>query len=197
MDQKQLLSACKDQLTLVLDFFPRVDAKASVILAVDTGMVGYLAAHLPPFESVQWWEYLAPSLVMALLTLSLWHLYKGAFPTLEGGNESLVYFREIARRTESKFIDEFMAQDERAYMKDILGQAWRNSEILTKKFNHLKCSFPFSPAASVLPWVIAPADFALWDTSLLRDLTPSSSSPIGSMASSPSLCLEFHSHSEL
>jgi hypothetical protein len=160
MEQKQLLSVCKDELTLVLDFFPRVDAKASVILAVDTGMVGYLAAHLPPLESVLWWEYLAPSLVVGLLTLSLWHLYKGAFPTLEGGNESLVYFREIARRTESRFIDEFMAQDERVYMKDILGQAWRNSEILTKKFNHLKCSFLFL-AASVLPWVIALADFAL------------------------------------
>jgi len=47
MEQKELLSACHDELVLVLSFFPRVDAKASVVLAVDTGMVGYLAAHLP------------------------------------------------------------------------------------------------------------------------------------------------------
>jgi len=160
MEQEQLLHTSKDELNLVLSFFPRVDAKASVVLAVNTGMVGYLAAHIPPLNSIRWWEYLPPSFAIALLTLSFWHLYKGAFPTLEGGNQSLVYFREIARRTESKFIDEFMAQEEVAYIKDVLAQSWRNSEILKEKFDHLKWSFIFL-AAAVLPWTIALADFAM------------------------------------
>jgi hypothetical protein len=160
METEQLLPACKDELNLVLSFFPRVDAKASVVLAVDTGMAGYLAAHLPPLYSLRWWEFLAPACAFALLVLSFWHLYKGAFPTLKGGDRSLVYFREIARRTESKFIDEFMLQEEVAYIKDTLGQVWRNSEILTDKFDHLKFSFIFL-AGAVLPWTIALADFAM------------------------------------
>jgi hypothetical protein len=81
-------------------------------------------------------------------------LYKGAFPNLAGGNLSLVYFREIAKRTEAKFIDEFMAQQEADYVKDVLGQVWRNSEILVEKFNHLKCALTFM-AVAVIPWIIS------------------------------------------
>jgi len=60
----------------------------------------------------------------------------------------------VYKRTESKFIDEFMAQDEAAYVKDVLGQAWRNSEILVQKFNHLKVAFIFM-AVAVLPWAVS------------------------------------------
>lgn len=38
MEPELLPGVAKDQLNLVLSFFPRVDAKASVVLAVDTGM---------------------------------------------------------------------------------------------------------------------------------------------------------------
>src|SRR5690348_7405885 len=108
MEQENLIHTCRDQLTLVLSFFPRVDAKGSVVLAVDTGMLGYLAAHLPSLNSMHWWEFLAPSLCIALLAVSIWSLYKSAFPQLKGGAQSFVYFAEIAKRTEAKFIDGFI-----------------------------------------------------------------------------------------
>lgn len=154
MKDENLAGASKDQLNLVLSFFSRVDSKASVVLAVDTGMVGYLATHLPAPRTLASWELIPPSLAFLLSALSYWHLYKGAFPTLEGGNLSLIYFREIAKRTESKFIDEFIAQSETAYNKDMLGQVWRNSEILKQKFDHMKWSFIFL-ACSAVPWSIA------------------------------------------
>ena len=160
MEQKTLLSASRDELVLVLSFFPRADAKASVVLAVDTGMVGYLAAHLPGIDSMRWWEFLAPALTIALLAWSFWHLYRGAFPQLKGGEGSLVYFREVAGRTETKFVDGFTAQEESAYVKDILGQAWRNSQILKAKFDDLKHSFILMAVAAV-PWTISLANFAL------------------------------------
>ena len=47
MDQRDLLGSARDQLDRVLGFFPRVDAKASVVLAVDTGMLAFLVAHVP------------------------------------------------------------------------------------------------------------------------------------------------------
>jgi hypothetical protein len=159
MEQKTLLSACHDELVLVLSFFPRVDAKSSVVLAVDTSMVGYLAARLPGLYSMCWWEYLAPACAIVLLACSFWYLYKGAFPQLKGGEDSLVYFKEIARRTETKFVDEFMSQQEQAYVKDVLGQAWRNSQILKTKFYDLKLSFTLM-AIAILPWTISLADFA-------------------------------------
>ncbi len=154
------MSACHDELGLVLSFFPRVDLKASVVLAVDTGMTGFLAAHLPTLDSMSWWEFLGPACTIALLAWSFWYLYKGAFPRLKGGEGSLVYFREIARRTETKFVDEFMSQQEPGYVKDVLGQVWRNSQILKEKFDDLRCSFIFT-ALAVLPWTISLAEFAL------------------------------------
>ena len=39
-----------------------------------------------------------------MIAASLWFLYRVAFPALDGGHESLIYFREIAKRTESSFI---------------------------------------------------------------------------------------------
>jgi hypothetical protein len=92
-------------------------------------------------------------------------LYRGAFPKLEGGSSSLVYFREIARRTEAKFIDEFMKQSDEDHIKDLLGQAWRNSEILKEKFDDLKAAFIFL-ALAIPPWVVALAIFTLKTTAL-------------------------------
>lgn len=159
MEQGQTMGPCKDVLNLVLSFFPRVDSRASVVLAVNTGMLGYLAAHLPPILLLNWCDMIAPVFTLGLLIPSYWNLYRVAFPNLAGGEGSLIYFREIAKRTEGKYIDEFMAQQEADYIKDVLGQAWRNSVILKEKFGHLKLSLIFLVAA-LLPWLIALADFA-------------------------------------
>ena len=159
MKHEILPSVAKDELNLVLSFFSRVDAKASVVLAVDTAMAGYLAGRLPSLKTMPYWQPLIPLVAFVLIGISIWSLYKGAFPNLVGGNLSLVYFREIAKRTEAKFIDEFLAQDETVYVKDVLGQVWRNSQILDEKFNHLKRAFVFM-ALAVLPWVVSLAIFA-------------------------------------
>ena len=76
----------------------------------------------------------------------------GAFPSLEGGRGSLIYFREIAKRKEAQYAEEFRSISEEDYLKDLLGQVWRNSEILTEKFDHISTAFNWT-AFSILPWV--------------------------------------------
>src|SRR5882762_8021429 len=139
-NNEQLLDFSKGQLDRVLSFFARADAKASVVLGIDVGMLAILAVNAPPVKAFHW--YLLWSAVpICLLLASLWHLYHGAFPRLEGGHQSLIYFRAIAERTEQKFIDEFMSQKDEDLIRDILGQIWRNSEILKMKYDHLKRAF--------------------------------------------------------
>ena len=58
MEQEELLSVCRNELDLVLSFFARADGKASVVLAIDTAMLGYLAAHFPSLTTLRWWELL-------------------------------------------------------------------------------------------------------------------------------------------
>jgi hypothetical protein len=159
MKPELLPGVAKEQLNLVLSFFSRADAKASVVLGVDTAMAGYLASRMPSLKAMPYWQTLIPLTAFLLIGNSIWNLYKGAFPNLEGGNLSLVYFREIAKRTEAKFIDEFMTQDPGDHVKDVLGQVWRNSEILTEKFKYLKVAFVFM-ALAVLPWAVSLAIFA-------------------------------------
>jgi hypothetical protein len=94
-----------------------------------------------------------------LLAASVAMLYRGGFPNLSGGQSSLVYFREIAKRTEHRFVEEFSAQSEKHYANDLLGQVWRNSQILTIKFDCLKLAFTFM-ALAIVPWIVTLALFA-------------------------------------
>jgi hypothetical protein len=64
-----------------------------------------------------------------------------AFPQLQGGSSSLIFFGEIAKRRESEYIDKFLKQSVPAYVKDLTAQVWRNAEILTLKYRHLKWAF--------------------------------------------------------
>lgn len=149
----------RDQLTLILSFFPRVDAKASALLAINTAMLAVLASNAPPVSTMSVSSCVLAGITLAMIATSLWFLYRVAFPALDGGHESLIYFREIARRTESNFIDAFSAQEEIPRIKDLLGQAWRNSRILTAKFDALKRAFILL-ALAILPWATAVALFS-------------------------------------
>jgi hypothetical protein len=151
MEHKRVAEVAAEQLDRVLAFFPRADAKGSVLLAVDTGMLAVLASNCPPVSAFDWWM-LIPILPLVLLGISLFHLYLGAFPSLKGGEESLIYFREIAKKREQPFIDAFTAQTEEAYVKDLLGQVWRNSQILTMKFDRISSAFNFM-ALALVPWL--------------------------------------------
>jgi hypothetical protein len=159
LDNQDTIKEARDQLNLVLSFFARVDAKASVVLAVNTGMLAVLASNAPASCNMSVNAAIAAALAAILITGSLWFLYKVAFPTLAGGHQSLVFFREIAKRTEARFIEEYIAQDKPSRLKDLLGQVWRNSEILKMKFNALRLAFILM-AIAIVPWVIAVALFS-------------------------------------
>jgi hypothetical protein len=156
--QDQLKEA-RDQLTLVLGFFARVDAKASVVLAINTGMLAVLASNAPPLVRMSVIACILAGLAGVTIAGSLWFLYRVAFPTLHGGHHSLVYFREIAKRTESNFIEDFLAQDDTVRVKDLLGQVWRNSEIVKLKFDSLRWAFILM-ALAITPWVAAVSMFS-------------------------------------
>jgi hypothetical protein len=143
--------AAEKQLDRVLSFFPRVEAKGSFLFALNTGLLALVALNLQ-IDDFRVWFLILPAIVVFLLTgVSLYFLYRCSFPWLKGGANSLIYFREIAKRTEAKFIDEFMAQSDDAHIRDLLGQAWRNSEILKMKFDAIKIAFILS-AITLLPW---------------------------------------------
>ena len=59
------------------------------------------------------------------------------FPHPDGGQSSLVYFREIAKLREADYLDRYLVLSEDDLRKDVAGQIWRNSQIVAAKFKHL------------------------------------------------------------
>ncbi len=154
MDVKEQIKKAEEDLTRVLGFFPRVDAKASAVLGVDIGMLALLALNSPSLKQMTCFTAAALGIPVTLIFWSIFHLFMNAFPQLDGGEQSLIYFREIAKRSEEDYKDAFHKQEQDGYLADLLGQIWRNSEILTKKFDHLKCAF-YILAITAIPWTIS------------------------------------------
>jgi len=112
-----------------------------------------LATRALPYTHLRW-ELIPVTATLLLIALSVWHLYQEAFPALDGGEDSLVYFRPIAGRTETNFRDAWLKQADEQHLSDLLGQIWRNSVILKKKFDHIRWAFIFL-ACALLPWAIS------------------------------------------
>ncbi len=85
------------------------------------------------------------------LVASYTFLYRCNFPSLEGGQGSLIYFVAIQNRTESKFRDEFEAATEESYRFDLLEQVWRNLVILCAKYRALAYAIRIT-LATLLPF---------------------------------------------
>lgn len=143
-----------EQLNRVLGFFPRVDGKASGLFAINSTMLGVLAARLDPADLGHWDTALSGVLTVAALVYSFVQLYLCAYPQLKGGGGSYVYFQSIAARTETNFVDEFGKLDEVKWMRDLSAQIWRNSEILSMKYAALKQSF-ITTLIALVPWSFA------------------------------------------
>lgn len=158
LESKATAEKARDLLELILGFFERADAKGNTVLGVGLGMVAFQAINTP---AVAHWSLplLLTLIPYALLAISLWHVYKSSFPRLDGGYDSVIYFREIAKRRESQFIEAFSKQSEESYTKDLLGQAWRNAEILRLKFDHLRHAHIFITGA-IFPWLASLVAYA-------------------------------------
>jgi hypothetical protein len=170
VESDKLISAAQNELQLVLGFFSRVESRSSVVLAIDTGMAAFLIGSAPPLHSLDRWMAIGSGATIVLLGMSIIFLYFGSAPNLKGGEGSLVYFGEISRLREHKFIEDFAKQSEETYAKDLLAQAWRNARILGIKFHCLKWAFRFM-AFAIAPWLVSLALFASYSgthTTLLK-----------------------------
>jgi hypothetical protein len=170
MTIEEQISASEKSLERVLSFFSRIENRASVLFAINTAMLAFLGTNSPALKYFTEWYMFIVVIPIGLIVGSLWCIYKCHFPKLDGGQSSLLYFREISARTEVKFIGEYKKLSKDGYLEDILSQVWRNSEILKEKFDYLKCAFIFL-ALAIFPWIISLSVF-IWknqfQNSLLR-----------------------------
>lgn len=128
------VAIAEHQLDRVLSFFPRVDTKAAGLFAVNAAILTIAAINVQAGDLKLWYVAIPGALMLVGLVMSYTFLYRCNFPDLKGGQGSLIYFAEIQKRTESVFLKDFDGVTEEAYLHDLLGQIWRNSQILCQKY---------------------------------------------------------------
>lgn len=138
-----------------LAYIAAAEVKVGVLVAINTAMLGTLAAAFNPattFEKSAWATVFTLSAgfcgIAALLCAALCLLPRVTGP------KSLLFFGRIAELNNDKFIDEFRSADESNFLDDCLNQIYRNSKIACEKFSWVKAGMYWS-FLSVLPWLMA------------------------------------------
>ena len=151
-DDKHRLEVAERQLALVHSMIPRADNKVSALWAIVSAQIVVAALNVS-VPDMKIWYVAIPVAGFAFLAAGAYvHLYRCAFPSLEGGTNSLTYFAEIAKLREAEFIDRYTAIPVPDLIKDICGQIWRNSEIAKQKFESVRAATKLAMWAA-LPWV--------------------------------------------
>lgn len=154
MNVEDRLKAAQSSLALVLGFFPRIETKLSVVLSLNLAMAAFLSKSATTIEHINNFGWVSIIIYLVFLAYGLVQVYRGSFPSLDGGTNSLIYFREIASQIESRFVEHFSSMSQSDLTTDYLGQTWRNSKILTVKFDCLKKAYQ-ALLLSIFPWAIS------------------------------------------
>lgn len=154
------------QLDRVQSFFPRIDTRASALFAIAVGELAIGAVNIQ-LDDFKLWYVAVPAALLALLIGGVFVcLYLCAYPSLEGGTNSLVYFREIAKLTEAEYVRRYTSYVHSDRLNDLTGQIWRNAQIASLKYQYLKWA-TILLMASTIPWTAT-----LLATSLTHWTTP-------------------------
>ncbi|PHQ64400.1 MAG: hypothetical protein COC10_01035 [Sphingobium sp.] len=152
-DDRHRLEVAERQLALVQNFMPRLDSKVTALFAIVSAQLAVAALNLTAADLPKWYVTVPLAVFLAMVAWTYFNLYRCAFPHLEGGQASLVYFAEISKRRESDFVHQYMSVSVTDLTNDICGQIWRNSEIVSCKFKYLKAATQWA-MGSLLPWAI-------------------------------------------
>ncbi|MBS1023988.1 Pycsar system effector family protein [Gluconobacter cerinus] len=145
------LAVAEHQLDRVLSLFSRVDTRATGLFAVNAAILTIAAINVQAGDLKLWYIAIPGILMLIGLAISYTFLYRCNFPDLKGGQGSLIYFAEVQKRTEAMFLRDFEAATDEAYRHDLLGQVWRNSQILCQKYNAIAWAIR-SSALTLLPF---------------------------------------------
>jgi hypothetical protein len=141
------------QLDRVLGFFPRVEARINTLFGVNTLILIVAALNLSAGDLRLWYVTVPGSVLLIGLLVSYYHLFRANFPDDKGGEKSLVFFKEIQKRTEANYIAEFLECSEATLRNDLLGQVWRNSCIVCDKYQRVKLAI-IATAITIAPFVV-------------------------------------------
>lgn len=144
------LDIIQRQLDRILGFFPRVEARINALFGANTLILIVAALNVSAGDLQLWYVTIPGLLLLVGLLVSYYQLFCANFPDDNGGEKSLVFFKEIQKRTEANYVAEFLESSEATFRNDLLGQIWRNSCIVCEKYRRVKLAI-IATAISIAP----------------------------------------------
>lgn len=141
-------------LSFQLEWIKTADAKVPPLFAINISMLGIMAALSKSLSTWSVFTAVVSSISSVALLLSMGCLALTMFPRLNGPKGSSIFFGGISKQAEVKFKESFNSQSDEAYLDDVLNQAYRNAEIATDKYGHIKLAFIFT-FSSIPVWLIS------------------------------------------
>lgn len=152
-DSMKDLEVIERQLDRVLGFFPRVESRISGIFTFNSIILAISALNITA-QDVKLWYVCVPAIaILAALLCSYFHLFHANFPDIKGGEGSLIFFAEIKKKTEANYRDDLVGCTEEKLRNDLIGQIWRNSQILCAKYEGVRSAIFWSGLA-MIPFVL-------------------------------------------
>ncbi|MBX4868155.1 hypothetical protein HJA85_14465 [Rhizobium bangladeshense] len=150
-EQKLRIEVAERHLALTQSFFPRIDSKVSALFAISSAQIAIATLNLTIGDLANWYVAIAALSFLAATAVAHFALYTCTYPQLAGGQQSLIYFKEIAMRSESNFIHQYNALTLPELHDELASQIWRNSEIVAAKYTALKLATR-AIVFSLIPW---------------------------------------------
>ncbi len=136
MDSK----SAKEILNLQLHWISTADSKVIPIFALNTGILGIVAATAPPLDLMGIFDFGATAITAGFAFASIWFLLQTLLPnTREATDEddhvvsSDVFFLGITSRSIIEYEDQLVELTEESLTRDIARQIHRNAEIAAAK----------------------------------------------------------------
>lgn len=146
------ISFLENNLARQLMWIGAAESKVSFVFAVNTAMLGVLAAVSP--KSACNWE-VATVIITALAAIfclaSLLSLSFASFPNTTGPKGSLIYFGGVTQRDSQQYHEAVSGMSAEAYIEDLSAQCHRNAEIAGLKYTWVRRSLILLYLA-VIPW---------------------------------------------
>jgi|SRR6267142_1870086 len=117
-----------------LDWISAADSKVAPILAIDTAMLGVLAALVPSAESWRALPAVLAAISALLLCGSVVSLIAATFPRLSGPKASMVFFGGISSFEREQYVAQLLGAHSADVTRDIAQQCHRNAEIAATKY---------------------------------------------------------------
>lgn len=139
-----------------LAWIAAADAKVPPIFAIDSAMLGVLAALIPAREGWSISAAIATFVAFLFLCPSIVSLALATFPRLTGPKGSLVFFGTATMLESREFVQKVREGVTPTLVEDVARQAYRNAEIAGEKYKHVKRA-QLLMFGGAIPWLVAVA----------------------------------------